>query len=116
MLGNQSGYTASHLRRQTALRSRTVTHTLSLAANLPLAEDLLHVTHTHTEYRCQLPEAAMALGMGFEDLATQIVLIGSRHHFLRRRESPLLHYTIIETALILQPGSQEKNEAEWYFS
>jgi hypothetical protein len=99
MFSNQSGDTASHLRRQTALRSRTITHSLSLTANPPLAEDLLYITQTHAEYRCQLPEAAMALGMGFEYLATQIVLIGSRHHFLRRRESPLLHYTIFKIAL-----------------
>jgi hypothetical protein len=45
--------------------------------------------------------------MGFEYLATQIVLIGSRHHFLRRRESPLLHYTILKIDLTRPPHGWE---------
>jgi len=54
----------------------------------------------------------MALGMGFEDLATQVILIGSRHHFLRRRESPLLHYTIIETALEVMGWSAPRHQEQ----
>jgi hypothetical protein len=41
----------------------------------------------------------MPLGMRLEYLATQIILVGSRHPRLRRRVSPLLHYTISDIAL-----------------
>ncbi len=42
----------------------------------------------------------MPLGVRLKYLAPQVVFVGSRHPRLRRRVSPLLHYTIIGIALI----------------
>ncbi len=44
----------------------------------------------------------MPLGVRLKYLAPQVVFVGSRHPRLRRRVSPLLHYTIIGIALICQ--------------
>ncbi len=41
----------------------------------------------------------MPLGVRLKYLAPQVVFVGSRHPRLRRRVSPLLHYTIIGIAL-----------------
>ncbi|MGC1296292.1 MAG: hypothetical protein WA869_14760, partial [Alloacidobacterium sp.] len=41
---------------------------------------------------------AMPLGVRLKYLAPQVVFVGSRHPRLRRRVSPLLHYTIIGIA------------------
>ncbi len=43
----------------------------------------------------------MPLGVRLKYLAPQVVFVGSRHPRLRRRVSPLLHYTIIGIALVL---------------
>ncbi|MGC1299329.1 MAG: hypothetical protein WA869_30255, partial [Alloacidobacterium sp.] len=43
---------------------------------------------------------AMPLGVRLKYLAPQVVFVGSRHPRLRRRVSPLLHYTIIGIALV----------------
>ncbi|MGA9242974.1 MAG: hypothetical protein WBW03_13480, partial [Silvibacterium sp.] len=42
---------------------------------------------------------AMPFAVRLKYLAPQVVLVGSRHPRLRRRVSPLLHYTIIGIAL-----------------
>jgi hypothetical protein len=97
---DQSGDPGRHLGGETALRSGPIAYPLWLSARLSLAEDLLHVPKTYAEYNRQFPEAAMSSCMRLKYLAPQIVLVGSRHLGLRRRVSPLLHYTIHDIDLV----------------
>jgi hypothetical protein len=89
---NQSRDPSRYFRSQTALGSGPITHPFSPPTRLPLAKDLLHITQADAEYCRQFPEAAMPLCMRLEYLATQIILVGSRH-LVFVAESRLFHIT-----------------------
>ena len=90
-----------------------MTDSLHLPALRTLPKDFLYVTETYTENLGQLTEAPMTLRMRRKYLATQIILIGSRHIVFVAGVSPSLHYTIPAVALLVKCI---KVAVTWFFA